>query len=80
MDKIKNITSGGMSEWKNREEKLEGSWVVRNTVLKGTGKKFMYLTMTIQVCLRQKTLKLFYENQRVDAVQDNNRCLFWLSY
>jgi len=49
IDKIKNLTSGRMSEWKKGEEKLEGDWVVRNTVLKGTGKTFIYLTMTVQV-------------------------------
>lgn len=48
-----------MSECKDREEKLELSCVVRNTILKGTGKKFIYLTMTIQACLRQKKLQPF---------------------
>jgi hypothetical protein len=36
--------------------------------IKRNREKFIYLTMTIQVCLRQKTLQLLYENQRVDVV------------
>jgi len=53
---------------KTQRRKIGGELGGKKYCVKRKRKKFIYLTMTIQVCLRKKTLQLPYENQRVNAV------------
>jgi hypothetical protein len=60
---------------KTKKKNWSWSCVVRNTVLKGTRKKF-HLPDNENAGLSQaKHLQLLYENQRVNVVFGNKRCL-----
>jgi len=53
---------------KRQRRKIGGELGGKKHCIKRNKKKFIYLTMTIQACLRQKTMQLLYENQRVNTV------------
>jgi len=77
MDKIKNLISGRISEWKDKEEKLELELRGKKHCIKRNKKKF-HLPDNENAGLSQaKHLQLLYENQRVNVVLGNKRCLSW---